>query len=108
MIAPVLEKGAKERVVYLPEPMTQVRYSAEGFSCVEAGAGERTVAVPVNEVVFFIRQGKLVPVGKSAASTAELDLSDVELLGSGTEYRQYVDDGCTTQCSLDRCITRRK
>ena len=108
MIAPVLEKGAKERVVYLPEPMTQVRYSAEGFSCVEAGAGERTVAVPVNEVVFFIRQGKLVPVGKSAASTAELDLSDVELLGSGTEYRQYVDDGCTTQCRLDRCITRRK
>ncbi len=107
MIAPVLEKGARGRSVYLPEPMTEVRWSG-GFACGEAPAGERTVSVAQNEVVFYIRRGTLVPVGKPAASTAELDLLDVELLGSGTEYQQYVDDGSTKQCGLERCIIRRR
>lgn len=108
MIAPILEKGANGRVVYLPEPMTEVRYSKEGFACMEVGAGERTVMAPLNQVVFYIRRGKLVPVGKAAANTAELDLADVELLGSGSVYEQYVDDGYTKDCSLDRCVTRRR
>lgn len=108
MIAPVLEEGVKGRIVYLPEPMTEVRFSSEGFTCIDVCAGERTVMVPLNQIVFYIRQGKLVPVGKSAASTAELDLMDVELLGTGTEYEQYVDDGYTKKCGLDRCIVRRK
>lgn len=108
MIAPVLEEGVKGRIVYLPEPMTEVRFSSEGFTCIDVCAGERTVMVPLNQVVFYIRQGKLVPVGKSAANTAELDLMDVELLGTGTDYEQYVDDGYTKKCGLDRCIVRRK
>ena len=108
MIAPILEKGAKGRIVYLPEPMTQVRWNAEGFSCMEVGAGDLAVAVPQNEVVFFIRHGKLVPVGKAAVNTAAADLLDVELLGSGVAYEQYVDDGYTKQCTLANCITREK
>lgn len=108
MIAPVLEKGAGGRSVYLPEPMTEVRYGSAGFTCTEAEAGERTVAVPQNEVVFYIRPGRLVPVGKPAANTAELDLRDVELLGSGTVYEQYIDDGETKHCGLEHCVTLRK
>ena len=108
MIAPVLEKGAKGRTVYLPEPMTEVRFSREGFSCTEAPAGTREIRVPLNEVVFYIRPNALVPVGRAAANTALLDLLDVELLGNGTSYEQYVDDGCTRQCGLDRCIVRRR
>ena len=45
--------------------------------------------------VFYIRKGKLVPVGKQVSNTSELDLMDVELLGTGTEYEQYADDGYT-------------
>ena len=108
MIAPVLEKGAKGRIVYLPERMTEVRYDGKSFTCMEVGAGERTVMVPLSQVVFYIRQGRLVPVGRAAANTAELDLMDVELLGTGTSYRQYVDDGYTKECSMDRCIMRTK
>lgn len=108
MIAPILEEGAKGRIVYLPEPMTEVRYSSEGFTCVHVGAGERTVMVPLNHVVFYIRQGKLVPTAQPAANTSEIDLLGGELLGTGTVYEQYVDDGCTKQCSLDHCVTRRK
>ncbi len=108
MIAPVLEKGVKGRVVYLPEPMTEVRWSSEGFTCIEVGAGERTVMAPLHQVVFYIRKGKLVPVGKQVSNTSELDLMDVELLGTGTEYEQYADDGYTKDCGLNRCVLRRK
>jgi len=108
MIAPVLEKGVKGRIVYLPERMTEVRYAGGEFTCMEVGAGERTVMAPLDQVVFYIRQGKLVPVGKAAANTAELDLMDVELLGTGTCYRQYVDDGYTKDCTLNRCVVRTK
>lgn len=108
MIAPVLEQGAKGRSVYLPEPMTEVRYSHEGFACAGAEAGERSIRAPQNEVVFYIRPGKLVPIAKPASNTAELDLEDVELLGTGTSYEQYIDDGYTRQCGLDRCVVRRK
>lgn len=108
MIAPVLEKGAEDRIVYLPEPMTEVRYGRDGFSAMEAGPGERAILVPPNEVVFYIRRDRLVPIGKSAANTSRLDLRDVELLGGGTLYEQYVDDGYTKQCGLEHCITRRK
>ena len=62
---------------------------------------------PLNTVGFYIRRGKLVPVGKAVSNTAEMDLLDVELLGSGTSYEQYVDDGSAKDCSLDRCVVRR-
>ncbi len=107
MIAPVMEKGAKGRTVYLPEPMTEVRYNGE-FSCSDVEAGERMVDVPLNEVVFYIKGGTLVPAGKAVSCTAELNLEDVVLLGSGTVYEQYVDDGSTKECGLDRCVIRRK
>ena len=107
MVAPILEKGVKGRIVYLPEPMTEVRYSGGSFTCMDVGAGERTAMAPLNTVVFYIRRGKLVPVGKAVSNTAEMDLLDVELLGSGTSYEQYVDDGSTKECSLDRCVVRR-
>ena len=108
MIAPVLEKGAKGRRVYLPEPMTEVRFSRDGFTCAPAEAGERTVEVPLNEVVFYIRQNHLVPVGKAAANTAALDLGDVELVGSGSVYQQYIDDGSSRNCGLEHCVTLHK
>ena len=107
MVAPILEKGVKGRIVYLPEPMTEVRYSGGSFTCMDVGAGERTAMAPLNTVVFYIRRGKLVPVGKAVSNTAEMDLLDVELLGSGTSYEQYVDDGGAKDCSLDRCVVRR-
>lgn len=108
MIAPILEPGVKGRIVYLPEPMTEVRYNREGFTCMDVGAGERTAMAPLNTVVFYIRQGRLVPVGEPVSNTAEMDLLDVELLGSGTVYEQYVDDGYTKACSLERCVLQRR
>ena len=86
-----------------------MRWDGEEFRCTGADAGTREITVPLNEVVFYIRKDCLVPVAKTtAASTAELDLSDVELLGTGTAYRQYLDDGYTKDCSLERCTVLQK
>lgn len=105
MIAPVTEKAAKGRVVWLPEDMTEVRYDGNGFACSQVSAGERYVDVALNEVVFYIRKGKCVPVCKGAQSTDGLDLKDVVLLGSGKQYKQYVDDGFTKHVSADNIVT---
>ena len=101
MIAPVLEKGALERVVYLPEPMTEVRWNGKDFLTVPVTEGERNISVPLGEVVFFIRRGKLLPVGKGGMNAGQVDLADVTLLGDGKEYAQYLDDGLSKNCTLD-------
>ncbi len=108
MIAPVLEQGADGRKVYLPEPMTQVRFRQGEFLCQEVPAGELDIRVPLDEVVFFIRRGFACPVGKAAQCTGEVDLTQVELLGSGTRYEQYVDDGKSKNCTLEniRVVTK--
>lgn len=99
LIAPVLEKGAKGRLVYLPEAMTEVRWDGASFSARQAAAGEHFVKVPLDEVVFYIRRGKLLPVGGAAMHTGEADLAAVTLLGDGEEYEQYLDDGVTRSVS---------
>ena len=99
LIAPVLEKGAKGRRVYLPEAMTEVRWDGASFRTRQAAAGEQFVDVPLGEVVFYIRRGKLLPVGGAAMHTGEADLAAVTLLGDGEEYEQYLDDGVTRSVS---------
>lgn len=100
MIAPVLEPGARGRRVYLPEPMTEVRWNGQAFVTCPALPGWRNVAVPADKVVFFIRQGHAIPVGRrNVHNTGEVDLTDVRLLGDGEGYDQYVDDGVTRAVS---------
>lgn len=100
MIAPIIEKGKLTRKVYLPEKMTKVKYSSNGFECEELEKGEHTIKAKLNEVVFFIRDNKLVPVCAGGESTAEIDLNATELLGNGSIYEQYIDDGQTKKVSL--------
>lgn len=102
MIAPFMEKGKSERTVYLPEPMTCVKYDGNNFLCRFFPAGEHIITAELHEVVFFVRKGKLVPVGKGAQDTSSLRLDDVELLGDGEQYELYADDGYTRDVSLDR------
>lgn len=101
MIAPLMEKGKKERRVYLPENMTQVTYDGTGFRVTPVKAGWITVTAQLNEVVFFIRKGKLVPIAKMAERIEEIDLANVSLIGDGTRYEQYLDDGQTKDYSAD-------
>ena len=100
MIAPVVRQGQTSRSVYLPEDMTMVRYDGEKFITSSCKAGEVTVEVPLSQVVFFIRKGHLLPVGKAITNTREATAEDLQLLGDGECYELYWDDGMTRTCSL--------
>ena len=95
MIAPLMEKGKKERSVYLPEDMTQVTYDGKAFRVTPMKRGWILVHAELNEVVFFIRKGTCIPVAKDAQRVEQVDLANVSLIGDGSHYEQYLDDGQT-------------
>jgi len=95
MIAPVYTQNALGRYVYLPEDMTAVRMSAGELFFKDMVKGHHFVEIPENEVVFFIRKDKAIPLCKPAQSTEELNTEELELIGNGQEYILYTDDGVT-------------
>jgi alpha-glucosidase len=99
MMTPIIEQGAESRKVWLPEDMIQVFYNGETFTCTPLPRGEHTIKAGLGEVVFFIRKGKLLPIGKAVTNTRELDFNDLTLLGDGNAYELYADDGMTRDYS---------
>lgn len=93
MIAPVYTQNAVGRYVYLPEDMTAVRMSGGNLSFTEMTKGHHFVEIPENEVVFFIRKDKAIPLCKPAHCVDALNTEELELIGSGSEYTLYTDDG---------------
>lgn len=109
MAAPVLEPNAKGRNVYLPEAMIQVRLTAAGnLEQTELSAGLHRVEIPPEELAFFIRKGRAVPLAAPVLRTDNLDFDRLEYIGdAGTireaaaqgraPYTVYRDDGYTAE-----------
>lgn len=95
MIAPVYTQNAIGRYVYLPEDMTELRMSEGILTETPLKKGHHFVSVSLSEVVFFIRDGKAIPLCKPALTTSRLKTESLELFGSGDEYELYSDDGFT-------------
>lgn len=94
MIAPVYTQNAAGRYVYIPETMTQVRLMTSGKLMQSTIAqGHHYINVPLNEVVFFIKDGYTIPLCDAASCTDKLDYSHFDFMGNGTEYQLYCDDG---------------
>lgn len=97
LIAPVYEQNAAGRYLYLPEAMKQIRCRNGEF--LEEGILERGhhyVEIPVDELVFFIRPNRLVPVSDGGSCVEDMDWNNLKLLGyTDTEavYELYDDDG---------------
>ena len=82
MIAPVMDQGQTIRRVYLPENMTEVRYDGRNFTCEKKQKGDYYVKVPLNEVVFYIRDEHKVKVAnKLYMNTDVMDMNDVSEIG---------------------------
>lgn len=94
IIAPILKKGARSRRVYLPEDMLQVTYDHGNFSEAPIKQGCHVIHAELGQVVFFVRNGKAIPIGAACNSTNELDTDKLRLLGSGG-YELYWDNGET-------------
>jgi len=64
-------------------------------------AGHHYIPVELDEVVFFMRKGHLLPLakdGKKIQSVADVDFADLRLLAyapDGASYEYYTDDGET-------------
>lgn len=105
MICPVYEQNAAGRHVYLPEEMKLVRFR----DCALAEetvlpAGHTFISVALDEVVFFIRKGHLVPLAEKAGSVEYVDFGKLTLLhfaSHGSSYELYDDDGESRSFSLD-------
>ena len=81
MIAPVYTQNATGRYVYLPEDMTQVRMRAvDDYELTELKRGNNYVDVDTDEIVFFIRQGHAMPLGKGGRYVDDIDISEITLL----------------------------
>ena len=95
MIAPIYKQNAKGRYVYLPEEMMLVRMrSDEDYETEILPKGHHYVPAELNELVFFIRNQKVIPFAKAAKNTAETDWNTVRLLGYyGCSYEMYADNG---------------
>lgn len=99
MIAPVMEQNAAGRYVYLPERMKMIRMRAgDRYTERVMEKGEYYIEVPLNEVVFFLREGKVLPLAKPAKNVASLDeqnLTWLKFIDVPTEYKICRDDGFT-------------
>ncbi len=95
MLAPLYTQNASGRYVYLPEEMTLVRMrSTDDFETEVLPKGHHYVRAELNELIFFIRKGKAIPMAAPAQNTAEIDYSTLSLIGyDGAEYLLYSDDG---------------
>ena len=74
-----------------------------GLSCLTKG--DHYISVPLESVVFFIKDNHIVPFAKPSLNTSLIDTKKLSLIGNapaGTEYFLYEDDGFTTDISLEK------
>ena len=94
LVAPVVEKGAHHREVYLPAPATWYDYWTG-----EKHPGGQTLRVkaPLDTLPLFVRAGSIIPHGEVIQHTGEkqamIELRVYE--GSDGNFALYRDDGIT-------------
>ncbi len=99
MIAPVYRQNADGRYVYLPEDMKLLRFRVDGSMEEEVlEKGHHYVKVPLTDVVFFLRRGKMLPLAEAAQHSGAVDFNKLSFIKFGDQnmtYELYDDDGCS-------------
>lgn len=95
MIAPIYKQNAHGRYVYLPEEMMLVRMKEyNDYETEILPSGHHFVRAELDELVFFIRKGKSIPMCEPAVNTRDIDYDSLSLVGySGAGYELYKDNG---------------
>ncbi len=95
MIAPVTKQNTSGRMVYLPEDMMEIRLSpSQEDQQTRLEKGWHYIRYPENEVVFFIRNHKAIPLAAPADRVDEIDVSQLRMTGyPEAEYELLDDDG---------------
>ncbi len=96
LVANVVEKGATEREVYLPEGAVFYDYETR-----EAYTGGQTITVPVtlSSIPMFIRSGAIIPIAENQLfNLATEKVTDLKILCASDAdgvFDLYDDDGAT-------------
>jgi alpha-glucosidase len=97
MLAPIYQKNARGRSVYLPEPMKMYRLrSLEDMESEILEQGYHYIDIALEELVIFLRPDHIIPLSYGAKHTQLLNEEELFLLGfvkTRAEYRLYQDDG---------------
>lgn len=108
MITPVYEQNSQGRYVYLPENMILIRWKdSKVVEQTSMKKGDYFISIPINEVVFFIREGTVIPMAEPELSTDKMKMNNVTLIGdteNHVPYKFYSDDGYTLSPSLEKGI----
>lgn len=101
MIAPVTEPNAEGRTVYLPEDMMKTVLNRDGTVDTEIlEKGLHYVPYPTDQVIFFIRKNRAIPLAETAMRSADLNEKNLTMIGwPEAEYERYFDDGISTDLS---------
>ena len=94
LVAPVVEAGARQRKVYLPEGDWYDFWTDQKFN----GKQWLDVPAPLGRIPLFVRAGSLVPMGPIMQYADEKPLNNVEVHvypGPQTCFDLYEDDGAT-------------
>ena len=97
MIAPVYTQNATGRYVYLPEDMKMIRmHSDKEYETEILTAGDHYINIALDEIVFFLRKDKILPLAQAASCVDQLnekDLTYISYILTEGEYEMYQDDG---------------
>lgn len=92
MVAPIYVQNAIGRHVYLPEPMTMVEWKGGKIAAQKKlPKGDHFVEVPLESVVFFIRNKKKVPLARPAQCVDKLDWKRLSFAGDQSAAYELVD-----------------
>lgn len=110
MIAPMYEQNATGRYVYLPEDMLCLTMrSLKDFDAIQLPKGHHYLPVDTHEFTIFIRKNKILVMGDSALSTAQLDDTSLYIFAyveDSASYSYYHDDGYSTNYDVDQNTTQ--
>lgn len=97
LIAPVIEQGATQRKIYLP----QGNWYAWNSSTITEGGKWTTVPVDINNIPVFVKAGSFVPTVDSLRNMDEYDGSHLHVLyyysQDASSFTMYDDDGKTNK-----------
>jgi alpha-glucosidase len=103
LVAPILDEGATERIVYLPAGIWIDFWT----DTVYTGPRSLTVTAPLDTLPLFIRQGAILPLGPEMQYSGEHPLDPLTLeiyRGADRSFTLYEDDGETTAYQTGACI----
>jgi len=98
MLAPIYTQNTKGRYVYLPERMLEVRMtSSSKYETRVLEKGDHFIEVPFDEIVFFVKEGSVIPVSHAKKNIADINYNDLYAIrfnnnDNEVELYQEIDD----------------